>query len=48
MNRSFTLIALALALTACHTRPSAPVEESRPEPVPQESVTPAQSLQRTI
>ncbi len=48
MNRYLTFIALALALTACRSRTSAPVAEPRPDPVPQEAVSPSQSLQRTI
>ena len=48
MNRYLTFIALALAITACRSRTSAPVAEPRPDPVPQEAVSPSQSLQRTI
>ena len=48
MNRYLTFIALALALTACRSRTSAPVAEPRPDPVAQEAVSPSQSLQRTI
>lgn len=48
MNRSLTILTLALALTACRSRNSAPVAEPPSDPVPQETAAPAQSLQRTI
>ena len=48
MNRSLTLLTLALALTACHSRSSAPVAQAQPDPVPQQATPPEQNLQRTI
>ena len=48
MNRSLALIVLALAFTACQSRPSAPAAETQPAPVPQPADTPAQNLQRSI
>ena len=49
MNRSLTLLTLALALTACHSRSSAPVAQApQPDPVPQQTALPEQNLQRTI
>jgi RND family efflux transporter MFP subunit len=48
MNRSLTLLTLALALTACHSRSSAPVAQAQPDPVPQQATPPEQNMQRTI
>lgn len=48
MNRSFIIIAIAIALTACQSRNSAPVAEPQPAIVPQAEVTPAQNLQHSI
>jgi RND family efflux transporter MFP subunit len=48
MNRSLTFLTLVLALSACHNRPSAPVAEPQPEPVPQQTVSPEQNLRSAI
>ena len=48
MNRTLTFLTLVLALTACHSRTSAPVAEAQPDPVPQQVTPPEQNLQRTI
>lgn len=49
MNRSLSLIAIALAFTACHNRSSAPAaEQPQPVPVPEQAAAPQQNLQRTI
>lgn len=48
MNRSLTLIAIAITLTACQSRNPAPVAEPQPVSVSQPDSTPAQNLQRSI
>jgi RND family efflux transporter MFP subunit len=49
MNRSFLLITLAAALTACHSRSSAPAPEKAPQaPVPEQTAPRTENLQQTI
>ena len=48
MNRSLIIIAVAISLTACQSRPSAPVADAQPAAVPQSDTAPEQNLQRSI
>ncbi len=48
MNRSLTFLTLVLALSACHSRNSAPVAEPQAVPAEQPAAAPEQNLQRTI